>query len=447
MDGLVGGDVHEVRYGVLERHRDEVVAADDVVEDGFLGVLLHQRHMLVRGGVEHHLRPVGREHVIEPVAVLDGADDGPVAHLRPLAVELALQGVDAVLAVAEEDELGRLEAADLAHQLRADRAAGAGDHHTLALDVAEDGVGVELDRRSPEQVADVHVADAAHVDLARQHLVHVRDDLVAQARRGVVDQVHHSPHAHAVGRRHRDEDLVDLALAHDGTDVAQRAQHGHAGDAHALLVGGIVDEADGVHAGLGVAEQLADGLRAGLAGPDDQHAPATGRLDVGQVAPFVLEACPRPQAGHAAQGEQRVQDGRGVRQVERRCDGGHDQAGEQRVERHHRQQRPQVAEGHRAPRLGVGAERRVADQLEGDQQQRGPEDGRPHAFQGAVVERDQDGEGGRDQQHRQVAEHLRCEPEARTAESLGPGMPPQSRRHFDHIPTSGRSVWGFPGRR
>ena len=98
--------------------------------------------MLVRSGVEDDVRAVAREHVIEPRAVLDGADDAVVLDVRVVAVQFALERVDAVLTVPEEDEFARVEAADLPHELRADRPTSARDHHALTAQVTEDGLGI-----------------------------------------------------------------------------------------------------------------------------------------------------------------------------------------------------------------------------------------------------------------------------------------------------------------
>jgi hypothetical protein len=53
------------------------------------------------------------------------------------------------------------DARDLAAQLRADRAAGAGDEHDLAGQVRADPVDLHHDRLAAEDVLDLHVADLA----------------------------------------------------------------------------------------------------------------------------------------------------------------------------------------------------------------------------------------------------------------------------------------------
>ena len=76
IDRLVGRDQHELLD--LRRHRGarEHPGAVRVVAHRLPGVgLLHQRHVLVRGGVEHDARALAREDVLDQRRVLDVADD------------------------------------------------------------------------------------------------------------------------------------------------------------------------------------------------------------------------------------------------------------------------------------------------------------------------------------------------------------------------------------
>jgi len=58
----------------------------------------------------------------------------------------------------EQRELARRERGDLARQLGADRAAGAGDQDALVAEEVAHLVHVEHDRLAAEQVLDAHVA-------------------------------------------------------------------------------------------------------------------------------------------------------------------------------------------------------------------------------------------------------------------------------------------------
>ena len=66
------------------------------------------------------------------------------------------------------------DARDLAAQLRADRAAGAGDHDDLALEVGADAVELHAHGLAPEDVLDLDLAHLAH-DMARARLQQLED--------------------------------------------------------------------------------------------------------------------------------------------------------------------------------------------------------------------------------------------------------------------------------
>ena len=93
-----------------------------------------------------------------------------------VVLELALDAEEVVLGVVDEHEPPRRDARDLAAQLGADRAAGAGDHDDLAAEVAADAVELHAHRLAAQDVLDLHLAHLAH-DLARaglQQLEHGR---------------------------------------------------------------------------------------------------------------------------------------------------------------------------------------------------------------------------------------------------------------------------------
>ena len=68
---------------------DDVARADDVGDDRLARVVLEQRHVLVRGGVEHDLGPVAVEHRVEERGVADvdeQLDDRVLRRSPPLTV-------------------------------------------------------------------------------------------------------------------------------------------------------------------------------------------------------------------------------------------------------------------------------------------------------------------------------------------------------------------------
>ena len=115
--------------------------------------------MLVRGRVEDDVGPVALEHLAQPLAVAHVGEHGHARGEAALVDELALDVEERALGLVDEHDPRRLRARDLAAELGADRAAGAGDEHGLALDVGGDGVDVDLDRLAAEQVLDLDRAD------------------------------------------------------------------------------------------------------------------------------------------------------------------------------------------------------------------------------------------------------------------------------------------------
>ncbi len=96
-------------------------------------------------------------------------------------VQLSLDQEDAVLAAADQQQRSRVETEQLAANLRADAAAGAGDHHGAALDQAADDVHVQLHRCAAEQVADFDVANGNAV-VAAQAVLNGANDFQFQSR-------------------------------------------------------------------------------------------------------------------------------------------------------------------------------------------------------------------------------------------------------------------------
>ena len=131
------------------------------------GILLEQRQVLERGGVEHDVRAALLEDLDHAVGVADVGEDrvGRVEQ-RP-TVDRQLHLVERALVAVEHDQLGGREAVELPAQLAADAAAGAGDEDASAGEVVGDRVDVGVDLMAAEQVLLGEVADVADADRAR----------------------------------------------------------------------------------------------------------------------------------------------------------------------------------------------------------------------------------------------------------------------------------------
>ena len=268
VDRLVGRHEHELLDLRADRRAREHPRAVGVVAHRLPRVgLLHQRHVLVRAGVEDDARPLAREHLVDQRRVLDVADDRCDRQLRERVGERHLDLVDRGLGDVEQHELRRTEARDLAAELGADRAAGAGDqHHAIAEPLGEPRA-VEHDRIAPEQVVELDRADRRQRRAAADQLLvgRHRQRLEAVRRADLGD----AP-AHAVrGRRQRDDHLAHAVLLRPRGQARDRPQHPHVAQQPPVLRRVVVEQAD--HAPLPAARELAGEPRAGLARADDEH--------------------------------------------------------------------------------------------------------------------------------------------------------------------------------
>ena len=177
---LVGRHVHEPSDAVRECGLRDVAGSRHVVEDRLVRIGLHQRHVLVGGRVEDDGRLELLHRVHDLRAITDVPDDDREIELGHGASELAADVVQRVLAVAVQDDLARLRAGDLPHQLRADRPTGARDQRGPVLQVR--GREVERHGLAAQEVLHLHRPDARQLRLADEHLRDAREDPVADAR-------------------------------------------------------------------------------------------------------------------------------------------------------------------------------------------------------------------------------------------------------------------------
>ena len=232
---------HDVRRvdRLVRRHEDEFLdlgrdrgrrhhpGAVGVVEHRLPRVgLLHQRHVLVRAGMEDDARPLAGEHLLDQRRVLDVAHDRRQRQLRETVGERGLDRVDRRLRQVEQHELRGTEAGDVPAELGADRAARAGDHHHAIAEPFAQARVVEDDRIAAQQVVELDRANrgqrraAADQVLVRRHGQHLDARVGADLRDAA---------AHAVrGRRQRDDHLAHAVLLRPRRQARDRAQHAHA---------------------------------------------------------------------------------------------------------------------------------------------------------------------------------------------------------------------------
>ena len=295
----------------LDRRLDEVARPEDVVRDGLHRIRLEHRDVLVRSGVEDDLRMVALEDRAHLHAV--AAVGEHCAHRRVVALleKLALDLEERRLALVDEHEPARAEPCELAAQLRADRAAGAGDHDDAILHVRRHELEIDHDLLAPEHVLDLHRTDLAReVEIARDQLVQARQRLHRDALRAAAldDALTHR----AGRRRNRDQHLVGLVVAQEVRQVVGRAEHPHVDDARTALARVVVDEPDRRVRELAVALHLAHHQLARVAGAHDQHLLAA-RDDPG-ARPFDQAAREESVPGDECEQKQEVERRDAVRQ-------------------------------------------------------------------------------------------------------------------------------------
>ena len=202
-DRLVGRDQHEALHARLAGDVRYDLRADRVVAHRLDRVGLHQADVLVRGRVEDDRRAVLGEHLAHALLLLAVGEHRGEHRRRHVALvlELALDREEVVLGVIEQHDPVGLDARDLAAQLRADRAAGAGHEHRLARQVGADALELHVHGLAAE-----HVLDA--------HLAHLPGERAAR-----LQQLEH-------GRQRAHGDRARAALAHDARARASRARRG-----------------------------------------------------------------------------------------------------------------------------------------------------------------------------------------------------------------------------
>ena len=254
VDRLVRADQDEALDAVLLAQLHQVESAEHVVADGFAHVALHERHVLVGRRVQHDIRRVVPEDLLDPGPVADIRDLDPEVQRVPVAdPELLLDIVGAVLVDIQDDQPLRLAAGDLAGQLRADGAAAAGDHDLLAPVPGHGLLAQELADGTVQQVLDGKIVDlAAAAVVGAEHRKIVGLDVEAHALVEIIELV-----AALLGHvRKGEHHALHLVLPQPAVQISLSGEHRHAVDLPADLVPVDIHEADRFVDGLRVAGEL-----------------------------------------------------------------------------------------------------------------------------------------------------------------------------------------------
>ena len=344
VDGLVRGELHQPLNAVFGGGGEQVERAKDVVFHRLGAAFLHQRHVLVRGGVEDDGGFVFLKDGVQPALVADGADAHEDGAVRPVVLfQLAFQLVGAVFVNVEDDEQFGAKAHHLPADLRADGAAAAGDQHHLAGQIAADRVHVQRHFVAGEKVRGVDLAEG---------LPPVHGPLLDAAGVGEYAHAAFGGFAHgddlveavSLDAGDGDDDLGDALFLDQVGDVLHLAEYGDAAHAQAALFGIVVHES---HRRAGEVPPLLTGARrvsAALARADDQHAVVFRVAAAGEIG-LAADLPAKARAAH----QQKIKDADQRKQRARHLPGEHAVADEYRA----RGGRAEEHEAEQLPRPGV----------------------------------------------------------------------------------------------
>ena len=265
---LVSGDENEFFGMEAISGRGHVQRAKDVILDRLVRADLHQRHVLVRRGMEHDVRPILSEDHIHAVFVADGADHNGQVKVRIIPQKLLLDIIGVILIDLKDHKLLRLVLRDLPAELAADGASAARDQDRFAAQESGDVGQIDLDAVTPQKVEDRDVPDLLNCDLAVGKLEDAGQSLEVAV--GLLANLQDIAAILIVRRRNGKNNLLDTVLLHNGGDVVAVARDLDSAQIVAALVEVVVHDTDDVvdrlHAGL----KLAQSHRAGVAGADQE---------------------------------------------------------------------------------------------------------------------------------------------------------------------------------
>jgi hypothetical protein len=182
--------------------------------------------MLVGRGMEDDLRAQALECGFQARLITDIGNDRVYGQAGEVFAQFEQNLEDAVFAVSEQIQFGRLPACHLAADFAADGAARTRNQNALAAQDGGNHILADAGWLAAQQVGDFHFAQAADADLATQQFIDARHDAEWHALEAadVGQRAQHPP------RRRRDgyDDFIHLARIEDRRQVGQRAHDGHA---------------------------------------------------------------------------------------------------------------------------------------------------------------------------------------------------------------------------
>ncbi len=185
IDRLVGRYQNEGLDVGLMRRLGRIPGGDDIVINARDDILFDDGHMLVGGRVVHRLHAVGRENIAQAKSVVRIADETDQIDLHRMffgqRAQLSFDVVERQFGHFEQHQPTWVQSDDLPAQLRADGAAGAGDHDHPVADAGVEQTVLRRDRVSTQQIRHIDFAQIRQIRLAGHELLDFGDGLHVHA--------------------------------------------------------------------------------------------------------------------------------------------------------------------------------------------------------------------------------------------------------------------------
>lgn len=132
VNGLIGGDHHELLGAVLNRQVGNDASTCDIVADGLNGVVLHHGHVLIGGRMEDILRTMFSKKLLHVVFIGNGSDDSLILYIGKLTRHHQTDIVHWCFCLINKDHFGKFIRCYLAHHFRTNRTCSTCDEYTLS---------------------------------------------------------------------------------------------------------------------------------------------------------------------------------------------------------------------------------------------------------------------------------------------------------------------------
>ena len=261
-----------------------------------------------------------------------------------------LEVKDAALVEVEHHKLCGEELRDLAAELRADGARGAGYEHHTAVEELLDLLGVDPGRVAPQEVFHAHLFEVAEGEFLAEkfgvfrHDLDIRNSSVPRDLHGLADELR-------VVALEGDNDVFHIMVVDEARQVADGAQNGDAVDQEPLIRRLLIHDAyDAIEARR--AQEVSDKVLALAAGTYDERGLAVRYRAVRKLKPEALRDA--EQADEEDAHEITQEDDR-TRETGKEADGveKHEQSENAGGIRERAEEARELLEAHKGPREGV----------------------------------------------------------------------------------------------